>query len=214
MRTPQVARLVGLVALVVVSPVLAAQQPGEQSTEEAAPQPHRTPFVFGLSATSMAITPTTAGSASVHNQAWGLQLDGGLVLRRLLYVGVDIGPQMLADHASFTQTTTAGDRKSTASAVYFSALAGPRTPSFHVPGFGSAAVGLFGGASTTVAKRSIDNCVDCTVNDLSIPGGAFVQPTLLLGEGGVRMRIAQRQFLTGDGIRYVASAGMELGGGR
>lgn len=174
--------------------------------------PARKPFVFGMTANTMSIDGATAGTQLVGGRSWGMQFDGGLMVKRHLYLGIDLGPQMLADRASFTQNTTGGELESTASLVYFSALAGPRTRPYNlVPGMSAIAVGLYGGVSTTVAKRSIDNCVDCRTDEMDIPGGPFVQPTLLFGAGRVRFRVSDRVFVGGKGIRSVMSAGMELG---
>jgi len=150
----------------------------------------------------------------VGTQSWGAQLDFGGVFKRYLYVAADIGPQHLDDHAEFTENTTGGVLKSSADIVYFSAMAGPRTaPLQLVPGLPAVAFGLYAGASATTGKRSIDNCSDCRADDIDIPGGAFVQPTLLLGRAGrARVRVSDRYFVTGEGMRSVISLGLELGG--
>jgi hypothetical protein len=46
---------------------------------------------------------------------------------------------------------------------------------------------------------------------MDIPGGTFVQPTLLFGGGRTRVRVSDRLFVGGTGIRSVISAGMEVG---
>jgi hypothetical protein len=174
--------------------------------------PARKPFVFGITANAMSIDPATAGTQLVGGRSWGMQFDGGLLVKRHLYMGIDFGPQLLSDRASFTQSTTVGDLESSAMLVYFSALAGPRTPAFRlVPGVPPVALGVYGGVSTTVAERSIDKCVDCRTDKMDIPGGAFVQPTLLFGEGRARLRLSDRIFVGGKGILSVISAGMEVG---
>lgn len=142
-----------------------------------------------------------------------MQFDAGLHLKRYLFVGIDLGPQFLSDLATFTQNTTGGEMKSTAELTYFSAMAGTRTPPFRlVPGIPAVALGLYGGGSITKTIRSIANCSDCRSDDIFIPGGAFVQPTLVFGQGRARLRVSDRYFLSGEGIRSVISAGMELGG--
>ena len=172
----------------------------------------RKPFVFGITANAMSIDGATAGSQLVGARSWGMQLDGGLLVKRFLYLGVDFGPQMLSDRASFTQSTTGGDMESTAGLVYFSAVAGPRTPSFQlVPGLAPVAFGVYGGVSTTVAERSIDKCVDCYSEKVEIPGGTFVQPTLFFGAGRARVRVSDRLFMGETGIRSVISVGLEAG---
>jgi hypothetical protein len=174
--------------------------------------PQRKPFVFGITANAMSIDGATAGTQLVGARSWGMQLDGGLLVKRFFYLGIDFGPQMLSDRASFTQSTTGGDMESSATLVYFSALAGPRTRPFQlVPGLAPIALGVYGGVSTTVAERSIDQCLDCRTDKMDIPGGTFVQPILLFGEGRGRLRISDRLFVGGKGIQSVISVGMEVG---
>jgi hypothetical protein len=173
--------------------------------------PARKPFVVGLTANAMSIDPATAGTQLVGGRSWGMQVDGGLLLKRL-YVGFDFGPQFLSDKASFTQNTTGGEMTSTATLVYFSAMAGPRTPAFQlVPGMAPIAFGVYGGVSKTVTERSIENCTNCYSEKIDIPGGTFVQPVLLFGAGRARFRLSDRVFVGGKGITSVMSVGMELG---
>jgi hypothetical protein len=169
------------------------------------------PFVVGMTANAMSIDPTTAGTQFVGRRSWGMQFDGGLLWKHL-YLGFDLGPQFLSDKASFTQNTTGGEMKSTATLVYFSAMAGPRTPAFQlVPGMAPLALGVYGGVSKTTTDRSIENCSNCYSEKIDIPGGTFVQPVLLYGAGRARLRLSDRLFVGGKGITAVMSAGMELG---
>ena len=170
-------------------------------------------FVLGMTLNSMSIDATTAASQQVRPQSWGMQFDFGVLVKRHVFVGIDFGPQLLSDLATFTQNTTGGEMKSSAALTYFSAMAGARTRPFRLaPGIGSVAFGLYSGASVTKSIRSIDNCSDCRTDKLVVPGGAFVQPTLVFGQGRARLRVSDRYFVSGDGIRSVVSAGMELGG--
>ena len=164
-------------------------------------------WVFGFSVGSMAIEPTTAAASQVGDRSWGLQLDGGVLLNRFFYLGADLGGQFLDDKASFTQNTTAGEKKSTANVTYLSAVAGLRSRTLPaVP----VALGVNAGFSGAMAKRSIDNCVDCNVDELKIPGGAFVEPTVLLGRKFAKVRLTGRYYLSGDGMRNVISAGVDF----
>lgn len=170
-------------------------------------------FVAGITLNSMSIDATTAATQQVRPQSWGMQLDAGMLLMRHLYVGIDLGPQFLSDLATFTQNTTGGELKSTAALTYFSATMGSRTRPFRlVPGIAPVAFGLYGGGSVTKGIRSIDNCDDCRTDKLEVPGGAFVQPTLVFGQGRTRLRVSDRVFVGGEGIQSVISAGMEFGG--
>jgi hypothetical protein len=173
--------------------------------------PARKPFVVGLTVNAMSIDATTAGDQLVGGRSFGMQFDGGVLVKHM-YIGLDFGPQFLSDHASFTQNTTGGQLSSSAMLVYFSAMAGPRTPAFPlIPGMAPVALGFYGGVSTTVAERSIDNCTDCRKDSMDIPGGTFVQPVVLMGTGRARLRLSDRVFVGGKGILSIMSVGMELG---
>ena len=171
------------------------------------------PFVFGISVISTSIDPTTATAQLIAPRSWGMQFDGGVTFAKFLYAGLDFGPQFLRDRGTFTQATTGGDKQSTAMLVYFSAAAGVRTPAARlIPGIGATSFGLYGGTSATKGERSIDNCVDCTSQDIKVSAGGFVQPTLVFGEGNSRLRISDRHYFDDKGIRDVISLGLEIGG--
>jgi hypothetical protein len=173
----------------------------------------RKPFAFGISVISTSIDPATAAAQLIGPRSWGMQFDGGVSFANFLYAGLDFGPQFLSDHGTFTQATTGGDKQSTAMLLYFSATAGMRTPPVRlIPGIGATSFGLYGGTSATKGERSIDNCVDCTTQDIKVSAGGFVQPTLLFGEGSSRLRISDRHYLDSKGIRDVISVGLEIGG--
>ncbi|HEX5970496.1 MAG TPA: hypothetical protein VFY85_01135, partial [Gemmatimonadaceae bacterium] len=152
------------------------------------------------------IGSATATASQVGERAYGLQLDAGVLMARHFYLGADIGGQFLRDKAQFTQNTTGGEMKSSASVTYFSALTGVRT----LLGATPLAVGVNGGYSLATTRRSIDKCIDCQVDKLDIPGGAFVEPVLLFGRGSTRLRASDRTYVGGDGMRSVISVGLEL----
>ena len=187
----------------VATPATAAQSTTPQIT---APQGGQRVFVLGLGAGSMSIGSAAATASQVGERSYGLQIDAGLLMARHFYFGADIGGQFLNDKAQFTQNTTAGEMKSSASVTYFSAVVGMRAPLGATP----LAVGVNGGYSLATTRRSIDNCVDCQVDKLHIPGGAFVEPLLLLGRGSARLRMSDRMYVAGDGMRSVISLGAEL----
>jgi hypothetical protein len=173
----------------------------------------RKPFMFGITVNHMSINPTTAAGQLVGARSYGMQFDGGVTFAKFLFAGVDFGPQFLSDRATFTQNTTGGEKKSTAMLVYFSAMAGTRTPPLRlVPGLPATSLGVYGGTSATKGERSIDNCLDCLSQDIKVPGGSFVQPTLVFGEGAARFRVSDRLYMGGEGMKSVISLGMELGG--
>ena len=163
--------------------------------------------VFGLTVGSLSIESASAARSQVGDRSYGLQLDAGVIVKRHLYFGVDLGGQFLDDQAQFTQNTTGGEMKSTADVTYLSAMAGARTGILRVV---PVALGLNLGASKTISRRSIDNCTDCQMDKLDIPGGTFVEPTLLLGRRNIRLRMSDRVYLAGDGMRSVIAFGADL----
>lgn len=208
--------LAAAASVAMVAPALAAQQPAapqptEQQPAAEAPTVQQsgrgfTP-AFGFSVGGMSIEPGAAAQSEIGARSYGLQLDAGVLLKRHFYLGADIGGQFLDDHAQFTQNTTGGEMKSTASVTYLSALAGVRTGVLRaVP----VALALNAGASATMSRRSIDNCSDCDVDKLDIPGGAFVEPVLMFGRGTMRLRVSDRVYLGGEGMLNVISIGADL----
>ena len=183
---------------------------GAQETTVVQPAPQvqtarRTVPVFGISVGSMSIESGSAATSQVGERSYGLQLDAGALVARHFYFGMDVGGQFLDDHAQFTQNTTGGEMKSTANVTYVSAIIGGRTGAL-----GPMALGLNLGASASFSRRSIDNCSDCSVDKLSIPGGAFVEPMAVFGRGNARLRMTDRVYLAGNGMRNVMSMGAEL----
>ena len=162
---------------------------------------------FGFSIGTLAIDPEAAASSSVGDRAWGLQFDGGVVVHKHFLFSADIGGQFLDDKAQFTQATTGGNKKSTSNVTYFSASTGFRTgiPSSFPVGFA-----MNVGATATMTRRSIDNCVDCHVDKMSIPGGGFVEPMLLVRVKTFMLRASDRVYLGGSGMESVISAGMQF----
>ena len=162
---------------------------------------------FGFSVGTLAIDPDAAAASTVGDRAYGLQFDGGVVVKKYFVVQADIGGQFLDDKAQFTQSTTGGNKKSTSNVTYFSASTGFRTPiaaSFPV-GF---ALNL--GGSATMTRRSIDNCVDCHVDKMKIPGGGFVEPVLLVRVRNFMLRGSDRVYLGATGMQSVISMGMQF----
>jgi len=162
---------------------------------------------FGFSLGTLAINPDAAASSYVGERAWGVQFDGGVVVRKHLVFLADFGGQILDDKAQFTQATTGGNRKSSSNVTYLSAMTGFRTG---IPSALPIGLAFNVGATATMTRRSIDNCVDCHVDKLSIPGGGFVEPMVLLRVKTFMIRASDRVYLGGDGMQNVISAGMQF----
>ena len=207
MRGPHALGIVALLAL--GAPALQAQDTLATAVTpavKAAPAARRYVPVFGFNVGSMAIEPGAAARAEVGDRAYGLQFDAGVVVKRFLYLGADFGGQFLEDNAQFTENTTAGEKKSTANVTYLSAVAGFRTGSMPVVPL---ALQLNLGFTGTMTRRSIDQCVDCSVDKLDIPGGAFAEPVLVIGRQRARVRVSDRVYFAGDGMRNVVSVGVD-----
>ena len=162
--------------------------------------------VFGFNVGTMAIESGAAAASQVGDRSWGVQLDAGVVLDRFFYLGADFGGQVLDDKAQFEQNTTGGERESTANVTYLSAIAGLRTGT---PRVVPVALALNVGFSATMTRRSIDQCIDCRVDKLDIPGGGFVEPTVLLGRRNARLRVSDRVYLDGKGMQNIVSVGVD-----
>jgi hypothetical protein len=171
-----------------------------------AQQAKRVTPVFGFNVGAMAIESETAAASQVGDRSFGVQLDGGVLLNRFFYLGADFGGQLLDDKAQFEQNTTGGERESTANVTYLSAIAGVRTGT---PRVVPVALALNVGYSATMSRRSIDQCIDCRVDKLKIPGGGFVEPTLLVGRRNARFRASDRVYLDGKGMQNIISVGVD-----
>ena len=162
---------------------------------------------FGFSVGTMAIDADAAANSDVGERSWGLQLDGGVVVHKYLVFQADLGGQFLDDHADFTQSTTGGNKKSSANVTYFSASTGLRTP---MPATFPLGLAVNLGATATMTRRSIDECVDCHVDKLKIPGGGFVEPMLLVRVRKFMLRASDRVYLGGNGMQSLISMGMQF----
>ena len=187
--------------------VLTASAAQAQATTAATPVRRDVIPTFGFSVGTLSMNPDAAAASSVGEHAWGLQLDGGVVVKKHLVFVADIGGQFLDDKAQFTQSTTGGNKKSSANVTYFSAAAGLRTG---MPGSFPVGLAVNFGGSATMTRRSIDNCVDCHVDKMKIPGGGFVEPMLLVRAGKFMFRATDRVYLGGDGMQSLISAGMQF----
>ena len=161
---------------------------------------------FGFSIGTLAIDPDAAATSNVGDRAWGLQFDGGVVVKKHFLFLADIGGQFLDDKAQFTQATTGGNKKSSANVTYFSASTGFRTG---IPAAFPVGFALNVGGSATMTRRSIDNCVDCHVDKMKIPGGGFVEPMLLVRVRNFMIRGSDRVYLGAKGMQSVISAGIQ-----
>lgn len=180
---------------------------GARSLAAQEPTPARNVVpTFTLTVGTMSMDSAAAVRSKVGDRSWGLELGAGAVVKRFFYFGIDLGGQFLDDSAQFTQSTTGGDMKSSAAITYLSAVTGVRTGMLpRLP----LALAVNVGASKAFGRRSIDNCTDCRVDKITMDGGAFVEPSLLIGLGrrNVRARVTDRIFLGGDGMRSVISVG-------
>jgi hypothetical protein len=175
-----------------------------QAQDTRAPQRPLVP-IFGFSVGSVSIDPARAATAQVADRAWGLQLDASVLMKRYITLGFDLGTQFLDDQAQFSQNTTGGTMKSTASVTYLSAATGLRTGAL-----GPFSLGATVGASVSFGKRSIDNCSNCQVDNLTIPGGPFAEPALLVAVRKFQVRVTDRLYTRGDGMRNVMSVGAQI----
>lgn len=171
------------------------------------PARHGVVPTFGFSVGSGSIDPDAAATSQVGERALALQFDGGVVIHRHLVFQADFGGLMLDDKAQFTQQTTGGKRKSSSNVTYLSASTGFRTG---IPAAFPLGLALNVGASATMTRRSIDNCVDCHVDKMSIPGGGFVEPVLLVRVKTFMLRASDRVYTGSKGMQSVISVGMQF----
>lgn len=100
-------------------------------------------------------------------------LGAGAVFYDLLAIYGDLGLGSFGDDRSFNQSTTAGELESTASAVFASISAGVRTPRLILHRWFALTAGADVGAATIGVTRKIENCVDCSTQDVSMHAGTY-----------------------------------------
>jgi hypothetical protein len=160
----------------------------------------------------LAITSEAASRNELSAGGSAGTLAGGAYLFRILEVGLEIGlGEPYKDLAEFEESTTGGVQESRIDVYYFSAFLGVSTPPIlftqsHHWGFDP---GVNVGYTLAFGEyRHIEDCVDCSEEDLSIDGGLFIEPHLDFfyanprGEGRGILKagigLAYREYFLGD----------------
>lgn len=169
----------------------------------------------GLDVFTASLTTDAAEAQGTAGRMWGGQFSFGATSMRVLSVGADLGFVGLRDHRSFTEPTTGGDRTSTVGGVMGSLLGGLRTPPLALAPNGETDLqaGVNVGYTLIGADRSINECVDCTIESVRIHAGGFWEPSVQLfhGKGGISVRY--RRYAGGSDIRDALMIGYTLRAG-
>lgn len=166
----------------------------------------------GLDAFTASLTTDAAETQGTAGRMWGGQFSFGATSMRIVSVGADLGFVGLRDHRSFTEPTTGGDKTSTVGGVMGSLLAGLHTPSLALAPNHAAdlQVGVNVGYTLIGADRSINECIDCTIESVRIRAGGFWEPGVQLfhGKGGISVRY--RRYGGGSDVRDALMIGYTL----
>jgi hypothetical protein len=160
-----------------------------------------------------------ADAAEVQGTAdrmWGGQFNFGITAYRVLSLGVDAGFVGIRDRRSFTENTTAGEMESSVGGVLGSLVAGLNTPALALAPNRAAdlRLGVNVGYTLIGADRSINKCLDCTLERVHIHAGEFVEPALQLfhGKGGLSARY--RMYRGGADVRNALMIGYTFRAGK
>jgi hypothetical protein len=157
----------------------------------------------GLDMFTAALKADAAETQGTADRMWGGQFSFGASAGRVLNVGADLGFVGIRDHREFTEPTTGGDRTSTVGGVMGSLLAGLYTPPLALAPVDGVdlRVGMNVGYTLIGADRSINECVDCTIESVRIHAGGFLEPGIQIfrGKGGLSARY--RRYASGSDLR-------------
>lgn len=199
------------------APGPAAPPPNVAPTENLAPSPTPTrpePVAYQLIPTAFAFELGWGGvwlkdSATQrlglgHGDLFMVGLGG--VLYDLVAIYGDLGLGSFADDRSFSQNTTAGRMESSASAIFASISAGVRTPRLILHKWFALTAGADVGAATIGVTRKIENCVDCSTDDVSMRAGTYYDFRLAGGPASRGPKDWSHIRLAGVGVTYRRSS--------
>jgi hypothetical protein len=163
---------------------------------------------LGVDLLTSSLRNHSADSQGTGTRGWGGQVTLDYA-SGVLSVGADAGLQDVADYNAFTQSTTQGDMTSGVSLLTASAKVGLRIPPVRVDpaGRNQLSAGANVGYAIVHGVRMIAGCSDCTVQDLKVGGGAFVEPVVALHHGRSAFSARVRMFEGGADVRNVLILG-------
>lgn len=169
----------------------------------------------GLDVFTASLTPDASEEQGTADRMWGGQLSFGATSMRVLSVGADLGFVGLRDHRSFTEPTTGGDKTSTVGGVMGSLRAGLSTPPLSLAADGATdlRIGMNVGYTLIGADRSINECVDCTIESVRIHAGGFWEPGLQLFRGKHGLSARYRRYTGDSDVRDAVMIGYTLRAG-
>ena len=171
---------------------------------------------MGFEVFTGALDTEAAETQGTADRMWGGQLNFGVTAFRVLSLGVDGGFVGIRDRRPFTEETTEGEMESTVGGVVGSLVAGLHTPPLGLAPNHAADVtlGVNGGLTWVGADRSINRCIDCTLERVRIHAGGFWEPALHVfhGKGGLSARY--RVYGAGSDLRNALMIGYVLRTGR
>ena len=173
-------------------------------------------FSGGFDVFTASLDAAAAETQGTADRMWGGQFSFGVTAARVLSVSADMGFVGLRDHQAFTEPTTGGDMTSTVGGVMGSLLAGLHAPPLALAPNHAADLraGVNVGYTLIGADRSINDCVDCTLERVRIHAGAFWEPGIQVfhGKGGLSARY--RVYGAGSDVRNALMVGYTLRAGR
>jgi len=142
------------------------------------------------------IDKVVARREGIGTRGWGALFGGGVKVQNMLVLGLEGSAQYISDKDSFTQNTTGGLYSSTTTLYDIAPYVGLRAP---MGKDASLSVGANGGYSLVFGTRTIENCVNCFSQDLSVDGGMYVEPIVQFGKSdGLQFGASFRLYLGGD----------------
>jgi hypothetical protein len=154
------------------------------------------------------VDPAHARASGFGSRGWGGMMGAGRGFLRVAVIGIDGAWIRHGDTESFRQSTTAGNLRS-----YVDAWSGSLWGGLRTPPMSKLVIGANSGFQGFTASRSIPDCVDCRIDDLSLNGGMFIEPAAYFRGNRAGAHVAYRHFL-GDGhVKSTVLIGARIAGG-
>lgn len=171
---------------------------------------------LGFEVFAGSLNADAAETQGTADRMWGGQLNFGVTAFRVLRVSADAGFVGLRDHRSFTETTNEGDMESTVGGVVGSLVAGLHTPPLALaPGHAAdVTAGVNVGHTWIGADRSINRCIDCTLERVRIDAGNFWEPSLQVFHGRNGLSARYRVYRAAADMRNALMIGYTLRTGK
>jgi hypothetical protein len=172
--------------VIILATVVLAVQPSASGQVDST---IRSPWQIGIGLSFTYVKDLTAEKVGVAAHGWGFDFFLGCHFHKMFPITLDFGYESFGDKQQFKQFTVGtgpgayGEKSSTITMGFISLAVGFLTPRIYLDnkpdGIGFS-IGVNVGYDAIGFMRHIDQCIDCTSEDINISGYNYFEPTLQL----------------------------------